>query len=158
VAELTRDALRNMGQYIAGADVLIDYQRESFVERVKDATGGKGADVIYDPVGGDIFDQSLKAIAWSGRLLVIGFASGRIPEVKANRILLKNISVVGLHWGAYAQHEPARIPETFDALFRLYDEGRIKPVIFKTYPLEELPAALAALGGRKTYGKVVVEP
>jgi len=78
--------------------------------------------------------------------------------VKANRILLKNISVVGLHWGAYAQHEPARIPETFDALFRLYEEGRIKPVIFKTYPLEELPAALAALGGRKTYGKVVVEP
>jgi NADPH2:quinone reductase len=142
----------------AGADVLIDYQRESFVERVKDATGGKGADVIYDPVGGDIFDQSLKAIAWSGRLLVIGFASGRIPEVKANRILLKNISVVGLHWGAYAQHEPARIPETFDALFRLYEEGKIKPVIFKTYPLEELPAALAALGGRKTYGKVVVEP
>jgi NADPH2:quinone reductase len=142
----------------AGADVLIDYQREDFVERVKEATGGKGADVIYDSVGGDIFDQSLKCIAWSGRLLVIGFAGGRIPEVKANRILLKNISVVGLHWGAYALHEPARVPETMAALFRLYEEGKIKPVIFGTYPLEEIPAALAALGGRKTWGKVIVAP
>jgi NADPH2:quinone reductase len=142
----------------AGADVRIDYQREDVVERVKQATAGKGADVIYDSVGGDIFDQSLKAIAWSGRLLVIGFAGGRIPEVKANRILLKNISIVGLHWGAYAQHEPARIPETFDALFRLYDERKIAPVIFKTYPLEEVSAALAALAGRKTWGKVIVTP
>jgi len=142
----------------AGAEVLIDYQREDFVERVKEATGGKGADVIYDSVGGDIFDHSLKCIAWNGRLLVIGFAGGRIPEVKANRILLKNISVVGLHWGAYAQHEPARISETFEALFRLYEEGKIKPVIFKAFPLEQLPTALAALGGRKTYGKVIVAP
>ena len=142
----------------AGADVLVDYQAEDFVERVKEATGGKGADVIYDSVGGDVFEKSLKCIAWSGRLLVIGFAGGRIPEVKANRILLKNIAVVGLHWGAYAQHEPARIAETFEALFRLYEEGRIRPVIFRAYPLEELPAALAALGGRKTYGKVVVTP
>jgi NADPH2:quinone reductase len=142
----------------AGADVLIDYRKEDFALRVKEATGGKGADVIYDSVGGDVFDQSMKCIAWSGRLLVIGFAGGRIPEVKANRILLKNISVVGLHWGAYAQHEPERIGETFDALFRLYEEGKIKPVIFKKYALEELPEALAALGGRKTYGKVVVAP
>ena len=89
---------------------------------------------------------------------MIGFAGGRIPEVKANRILLKNISVVGLHWGAYAQHEPARVPETMDALFRLYDEGKIKPVIFKTYPLEKIADALAALGGRKTWGKVIVAP
>lgn len=142
----------------AGAEVLIDYQREDFAERVKEATGGHGADVIYDSVGGDVFDQSLKCIAWSGRLLVIGFAGGRIPEVKANRILLKNISVMGLHWGAYAKYEPERIPETMNALFRLYDEGKIRPVIFKTYPLEEIAAALVALGGRKTYGKVVIAP
>ncbi len=142
----------------AGAEVLIDYQREDFVQRVKEATNGKGADVIYDSVGGDIFDQSLKCIAWSGRLLVIGFAGGRIPEVKANRILLKNISVMGLHWGAYAQHEPARIPETMNALFQLYDEGKIRPVIFKTFPLEEIASALTALGGRKTWGKVIVAP
>ncbi|CAG1010109.1 alcohol dehydrogenase [Myxococcaceae bacterium] len=142
----------------AGADVLIDYGREDFVARVKEATGGHGADVIYDSVGGDVFDQSMKCIAWSGRLLVIGFAGGRIPEVKANRILLKNISVVGLHWGAYAQHEPERIPETFAALFRLYDEASVRPVIFGSHPLEALPDALAALGGRKTYGKVIVTP
>lgn len=142
----------------AGADVALDYRDPGWVDAVKDATGGHGADVIYDSVGGTITDQSLKCIAWSGRLLVIGFASGPIPEIKANRILLKNIAVVGLHWGAYAQHEPERIPETFDALFRLYEEGKIKPVIFRTYPLGELPAALEALGSRQTYGKVIVTP
>jgi len=142
----------------AGADVCLDYRDPAWVEGVKQATGGKGADVIYDSVGGSVTDQSLKCIAWNGRLLIIGFASGPIPEIKANRILLKNISVVGLHWGAYAIHEPKRIPETFDALFRLYDEGKIKPVIYATYPLEEAHAALEALGSRQTYGKVIVTP
>lgn len=142
----------------AGADVGIDYSEEDFVLRVKEHTGGRGADVIYDSVGGDIFDRSLKCIAWNGRLLVIGFASGKIPSVAANRILLKNVSVVGLHWGAYAKHEPARVPETFDALFRLYADGKIRPVIYRRYPLEEASAALAALGSRKTHGKVVLCP
>ena len=107
-----------------GADVAIDYRADDWVERVKEATGGHGADVIYDSVGGDVTDASLKCIAWNGRLLVIGFASGRIPEVKLNRVLLKNISLVGLHWGAHAMHEPARIDETFRALFALYANGR----------------------------------
>ncbi|MGH7822939.1 MAG: NADPH:quinone oxidoreductase family protein [Candidatus Binatia bacterium] len=142
----------------AGADEVIDYRGEDWVERVRALTGGRGADVIYDSVGGDVFDGSMKCIAWNGRLLVIGFAGGRIPEVKANRILLKNISVVGLHWGAHAMNEPERIPEAFAALFRLYDEGKVKPVIFRTYALDELAAALEALGGRKTYGKVIVTP
>ncbi len=142
----------------AGADELIDYRAESWVDRVREVTGGRGADVIYDSVGGDVFDGSLKCIAWSGRLLVIGFASGRIPEVKANRILLKNISVIGLHWGAYAVNEPQRIQETFAALFALYDQGAIRPVIFKTFPLEQLPSALEALGSRQSYGKIVVAP
>jgi len=142
----------------AGADEAIDYREENWVERVKELTGGRGADVIYDSVGGDIFDQSLKCIAWSGRLLVIGFAGGRISEVKVNRVLLKNIAIVGLHWGAYAFNEPERIPETFDALFKLYERGAVKPVIFKSYALEEVPTALAALGARQTYGKVVVAP
>jgi NADPH2:quinone reductase len=141
-----------------GADETIDYAKEDFVARVMELTGGKGADVIYDSVGGDTFDKSLKCIAWNGRLLVIGFASGRIPEVKANRILLKNISIVGLHWGAHVQHEPARIPETFRALFDLYRAGRIRPVIFQTYPLEQVAVALEALGSRKTWGKVIVAP
>jgi len=142
----------------AGADVLIDYRQDDWVEAVKEATGGRGADVIYDSVGGDTTDGSLKCIAWNGRLLVIGFASGRIPEVKLNRVLLKNIAVVGLHWGAHAVHEPARVGETFHALFRLYEAGKIRPVVFARHPLAELPAALDALGSRKSYGKIVVTP
>jgi NADPH2:quinone reductase len=142
----------------AGADVGIDYAAEDFVERVKQATDGRGADVIYDSVGGDVFERSLKCIAWNGRLLVIGFASGQIPSVAANRILLKNIAVVGLHWGAYASHEPARIAETFAALFRLYEEKKLHPIVYRSYPLEQAPAALEALGSRKTHGKVVLAP
>jgi NADPH2:quinone reductase len=141
-----------------GADEAIDYNEQDFVERVLELTGGKGADVIYDSVGGDVFDRSLKCIAWAGRLLVIGFASGRIPEVKANRILLKNIAVTGLHWGAHVVKDPAKIPLTFSALFELYEQGRIEPVIFKRYSLEELPEALEALASRRSYGKLVVAP
>lgn len=141
-----------------GADVLIDYREEDFVDKVKEATGGRGADVIYDSVGGDVFDRSTKCIAWNGRLLVIGFASGRIPEIRANRILLKNISIVGLHWGAHAQHEPEKMDATFRALLELYAQGTIPPVVFKTWPLEELATALGELGARRTYGKVCVAP
>jgi NADPH2:quinone reductase len=143
----------------AGADVAFDYRTPDWAEKVKEVTGGKGADVIYDSVGGDVTDLSLKCIAWNGRLLVIGFASGRIPEVKLNRVLLKNISIVGLHWGAHQMYEPERVPETFAALFELYRQGKIEPAIFpRRYALEELPAALAALGSRGTWGKVVVSP
>lgn len=142
----------------AGADVGVDYNAEDFVERVKEITAGKGADVIYDSVGGDVFDKSMKCIAWNGRLLVIGFAGGRIPSVAANRILLKNVAVTGLHWGAYARNEPQRIPETFAALFRLYEEKKIRPVVYPAYPLERAADALAALGSRKTHGKVVLTP
>jgi len=141
-----------------GADDCIDYSEEDFVPRVMDLTGGKGADVIYDSVGGDVFDRSLKCIAWNGRLLVIGFASGRIPEVKANRILLKNIAITGLHWGAHAAKDPEKISQTFDALFELYAAGKIQPEIYKTYGLDEVAVALRDLASRKTYGKVIVAP
>jgi NADPH2:quinone reductase len=140
----------------SGADDTIDYREEDFTARVLELTDGKGADVIYDSVGGDTFEKSLKCIAWNGRLLVIGFASGTIPSVKANRILLKNIAVTGLNWGGYALKEPQKLERTMYALLELYAAGKIRPVIYKTYPLEELPAALAALGGRRSYGKVVV--
>jgi NADPH2:quinone reductase len=142
----------------AGADEVIDYREEDFVVRVKELTEGRGADVIYDPVGGDVFDKSLKCIAWNGRLLVIGFASGRIPEVKANRILLKNIAIIGLHWGAHVTNDPGLIGPTFEALFALYAQGKIEPVIFKRYSLDEVPTALEALASRKTYGKLVITP
>jgi NADPH2:quinone reductase len=142
----------------AGAEVWIDYRREDFAARVKEATGGAGADVIYDSVGGDVFEQSLKCIAWNGRLVVIGFASGAIPKVAANRILLKNIEVTGLHWGAWAQHQPESIPGVFDALFDLYRAGEIRPVVFRVYPLAEAARALVDLASRRTFGKVVLVP
>lgn len=141
-----------------GADAVIDYREEDFVDRVMSLTSGKGADVIYDSVGGDTTDRSLKCIAWNGRLLIIGFASGDIPEIKANRIMLKNISVTGLHWTAYATKEPDRIPIVFDALFELYLDGKIRPVIYQRFPLDQVPDALEALGGRKTHGKVIITP
>jgi NADPH2:quinone reductase len=142
----------------AGADVAIDYTQEDWVARVLEETGGRGADVIYDSVGGDVFDKSLKCIAWNGRLLVIGFAGGDIPSVKVNRILLKNIAVVGLHWGAYSKFEPERIPETYRALFDLYAKGEISPLIYREYALSEVSAALAALGSRQSWGKVISVP
>ena len=142
----------------AGADLAIDYSSGDWVEAVKQATGGRGADVIYDPVGGEIFEGSMKCIAWNGRLLVIGFAGGTIPEVKTNRILLKNIAIVGLHWGAYATNEPERVPEVFAGLAKLYETGHVRPLIFGTYSLDAVPNALEALGSRGSYGKVIIAP
>jgi NADPH2:quinone reductase len=141
-----------------GAHSAIDYRSEDFVERVLEQTDGRGADVIYDSVGGDITDKSLKCIAWNGRLVIIGFAGGEIPAIKANRILLKNIAVTGLHWGAHAEKDPQRVIDCFQALFRLHARGQIAPVIYRRYKLEELPTALAALANRETYGKVIIEP
>ena len=142
----------------SGADVLIDYVTEDWVERVKTVTGGEGADVIYDPVGGDVFDGSTKCIGFEGRILTIGFAGGRIPTLAINRVLLKNFSVVGVHWGYYQRRGSPLVREWMDALLKLYGEGRIRPVIYRTYPLREAAAALAALSSRESYGKVVLVP
>lgn len=142
----------------AGADVLIDYQKSDFVSRVMEETQGRGADVIYDSVGGDVTDRSLKCIAWNGRLLVIGFASGKIPELKLNRVLLKNISIVGLHWSAYPEREPERIDDCFDGLFEMAARGDIEPLVSARYPLEEAGRALEMLASRKTVGKIVLVP
>src|SRR5262245_36898715 len=142
----------------SGADVLIDYVTEDWIERVKTTTGGEGADVIYDPVGGDVFDGSTKCIAFEGRILTIGFAGGRIPTLAINRVLLKNFSVVGFHLGHYQRRGSPLVQEWMDALLKLYGEGRIRPVIYRTYPLREAAAALAALASRKSYGKVVLVP
>jgi NADPH:quinone reductase len=142
----------------AGADVLVDYGTEDWIERVKAVTGGEGADVIYDPVGGDVFDGSTKCIAFEGRLLTIGFAGGRIPTLAINRVLLKNISVVGVHWGYYQRRGSPLVGEWMDAILKLYDEGRIRPVIYRAYALREAAAALHALAARESYGKVVLVP
>jgi NADPH2:quinone reductase len=139
-----------------GADYALNYQEANWVEQVKEITGGHGADVIYDPVGGDVFDLSTRCIAAEGRLLVIGFAGGRIPSVAANRILLKNMSVVGCYWGGYLEHHPEFLAESQAELFALYDAGHIKPVVSQAYPLADAAAALRALAERKTYGKLVL--
>jgi NADPH2:quinone reductase len=142
----------------AGADILIDYGTEDWIERVKAVTGGEGADVIYDPVGGDVFDGSTKCIAFEGRLLTIGFAGGRIPSLAINRVLLKNFSVVGVHWGYYQRRGSPLVGEWMDAILKFYDAGRIRPVIFRAYPLRDAAAALHALASREAYGKVVLTP
>ena len=142
----------------SGADVLVDYRTEDWVERVKRVTDGHGADVIYDPVGGDVFDGSSKCIAFEGRLLVVGFAGGRIPSIAANRILLKNMSVVGVHWGMYQTLGSPLVDQWMSALLTMHGKGQIWPVIYKTYPLADAAKALAAIAARESYGKVVLIP
>ena len=141
-----------------GAELAIDYLTEDFVAAVKDATGGRGADVIYDSVGGDTFDKSRKCIAFEGRLVVVGFAGGRIADAPTNHALVKNYSIVGLHWGLYRQLEPSLIPRIHDELMGLHARGAIDPLVFAELPLEDAPDALARLGGRGTWGKVVLRP
>jgi NADPH2:quinone reductase len=141
-----------------GADFVVNYREGDWVSRVKELTDGRGADVIYDPVGGDTFDASTKCIAFEGRILIVGFASGRIPTAAMNRVLLKNFSLVGIHWGLYFDEDPEVLHESQVALSRLYAEGKIKPVVSETFPLKDAKSALAALGSRKTTGKIVLVP
>lgn len=139
-----------------GADQALSYADASWVDEVKRLTNKHGADCIYDPVGGDIFDLSSKCIASGGRLLVIGFAGGRIPSIAANRILLKNLSVVGCYWGGHLETHPEYLKATQAELFKMYEAGLIKPIVSQRYPLNEAVQALRDLAGRKTYGKVVL--
>jgi len=140
----------------SGADELIDYSDGELKEKVKALTGGAGADVIYDPVGGDLFQQCLRCINWYGRLLVIGFAGGEIPKVPANLILLKSCSVVGVFYGAWSAREPAEAASNFQEILGFYERGLIKPMVGREYPLTEYAAALRCLMNREAIGKVVV--
>jgi NADPH:quinone reductase len=140
-----------------GADIVIDYLKEDFVEVVKKETNGKGANVIFDPVGGNIFDRSRKCIAFDGRILVIGFAGGEIPTIPANHVLIKNYSIVGVHWGLFNRLTPDKVVDEHEELMSLYEQGKIKPLIYKEYAFEEVPEALDLLATRKTWGKVVVK-
>jgi NADPH2:quinone reductase len=139
-----------------GAEHVLNYSDDQWVTQVQKLTGGQGADVIYDPVGGDVFDLSTKCIAPAGRLLVIGFASGRIPSIAANRILLKNMSVVGVFWGNHTKAHPKYLSETQEALERLWNEGKIHPEVSYTRPLAELPQAMRELAERRVIGKAVL--
>lgn len=141
-----------------GAEISIDYEEENFVDAVKEATEGRGADVIFDPVGGDVFNLSRKCVAFEGRIVVVGFTSGGIADAPTNHALVKNYSVLGLHWGLYNKIMPDLVAGTHETLVELYQEGKINPLIFKTVPFEEMPEALELLGNRQTYGKLVTRP
>jgi NADPH2:quinone reductase len=141
-----------------GAHEVIDYRAEDIAARVKEITGGHGADVIWDPVGGDVFDASRRCIAFEGRLVVVGFTSGRIPELPAGHVLVKNYSVVGLHWGLYRSKDPAVVQDAHAALSRLYADGKIRPLVSERVPMAGAPQALTRLATRATVGKVVVLP
>jgi NADPH2:quinone reductase len=139
-----------------GADVAIDYRAVDLVDALREATDGIGADVIYDPVGGDVFDASRRCLAFEGRLVIVGFASGRIPDAPANHALVKNYSLLGLHWGLYRTNAPDLVAEAHRELVAMAVDGRITPEIMATRPLEEVPAALALLADRGATGKVVI--
>ena len=147
----------------AGADATLVYPRGPFdrdgqkalSEQFKSAVGPKGADVIYDPVGGDYAEPALRSIAWEGRYLVVGFPAG-IPKLPLNLTLLKSCDVCGVFWGAFAARDPAANAAHVETLFRLWDEGKIAPVVSATYPLERGGDAIAALASRSVIGKVVV--
>ncbi|MFL2753784.1 MAG: NADPH:quinone oxidoreductase family protein [Gammaproteobacteria bacterium] len=140
-----------------GADEVINYSDGELKEKVKALTEGLGADVIYDPIGGDIFMQCMRCINWKGRVLVIGFASGPIPEVPTNLALLKGCSIVGVFWGRFTGAEPEENSQNFDELFALHAEGKLKPQITKSYSLDDAAEAIASLENRKATGKVVIE-
>jgi NADPH2:quinone reductase len=139
-----------------GADHAIDYRREDIRERVKALTDGRGADVVFDPVGGDVFDASLRCVAPGARLLVIGFAAGRIPQIPANILLVKNLTVHGIHYGAYRKAEPGRLPAQFDQLFGLVETGKLTPQVSLSLPLAEAREAVELLTSRRATGKVVL--
>ena len=139
-----------------GADHAINYKTQDFAEEVKKLTGGRGANVIYDPVGGDVYDRSTKCIAFEGRIVIVGFTSGRIAQAATNHVMVKNYSVVGLHWGLYNTRAPELIPAASRALLDLYEAGKIKPHISARVPLAEAPGALATVAGGKSTGKVIL--
>jgi NADPH:quinone reductase len=141
-----------------GADELINYSTGSLKEQVKKLTGGKGADVIYDPVGGELFDQCLSCINWNGRILVVGFAGGSIPNLAINRVLLKGCAVVGVFWGQFVMKEPQVNMANFHQLFQWYTEGRLKPPVSRTYPLAQAAQAMQDLLARKATGKLILTP
>lgn len=140
----------------AGADLRINYSEENLKDKVKELTGGKGADVIYDPVGGDFSEQAFRAIAWDGRFLVIGFASGPIPAIPLNLMLLKGASLVGVFWGSWAARFPMESRKNFDELIEMIDGGKFSPLVTEVYALDDYKAAFASISERRAKGKVIL--
>ena len=140
----------------AGADIVLGY--DNLKDDLKKATEGKGVDVAFDPVGGDSFDALARSMAWGGRLLVIGFASGTIPKLPVNLTLVKGFSVVGVFWGAFTQRAPKAYADNMGELLAWYANGKVKPVIEGVYPLADAPAILKRVLGRGATGKLVLKP
>lgn len=141
-----------------GADLVINYRKQDFIKAVNEYTNGKGANVIFDPVGGDTFDGSRKCIAFEGRIIVIGFAGGRIADAPTNHVLIKNYSIVGVHFGYFRKLYPQDVVKAHRELIELYKENKINPLIYNEYPFEEVPSALRELANRETWGKLIVKP
>lgn len=139
-----------------GADVVVDRHEQDFVEVVKQVTGGRGADIVYDPVGGETYQRSTKCIAFEGRILVIGFAGGEIQSAALNHALIKNYSIVGLHWGLYNQRDPELVRRCHDELTRLADAGAVSPIVSERIALDDVPAGLQRLADGVTTGRVVM--
>ena len=139
-----------------GADQTINYTTEDLKSRIKELTDGKGANVIYDPVGGDYSEPALRAMAWRGRYLVIGFAAGAIPKIPLNLALLKGCAITGVFWGRFTQEEPQNNLANSLQIMKWFKAGKIKPHIHKMYPLEEASKALEEMMGRRVKGKVIV--
>jgi NADPH2:quinone reductase len=141
-----------------GADELLNYSEGDFKAKLKEMTGGKGADVIYDPVGGDFSETAFRSIAWNGRHLVIGFAAGDIPKIPLNLALLKGGSLVGVFWGAWTMRDPKGHAQNMQELFDLFDAGKINPRVAGSFSLEDYLTAFKELSGRRAMGKVILTP
>ncbi len=153
-AASSEDKLRLCKQY--GADETIDYSKEILKERIKELTEGRGADVIYDPVGGEYSESAIRGMAWEGRYLVVGFAAGDIPKIPLNLPLLKGCDLVGVFWGSFAMKTPKKNMQNTIQLMQWYSEGKLKPHIHNIYPLKGAPKALEEMMQRKVKGKVVI--
>ena len=141
-----------------GADLVIDYEIEDLYQKVSEATDGRGVDVVYDPVGGDYFDIARRLVAFEGRLLVVGFASGRIPNAPMNHALVKNYSIVGVHMAAYREKLPHLVSECYEELHKYLLEGTYKAIVTDTIEFDALPIALEQLANRSTTGRIVFTP
>lgn len=142
----------------AGADQVIDHQTQDVRAAILDAAGGQGANVVFDPVGGDAFKTALKVVAFEGRIVVVGFAGGDVPQIPANHLLVKNADVLGFFWGTYKTRDLAALKASLTTLFRWWEAGQVKPHIGQTYPLDQAGAALQCLLDRKAMGKIVLMP
>jgi NADPH2:quinone reductase len=139
-----------------GADASFDYSTTDWLEAVKREAGKRGVDVVIDPAGGSITGESVRCLAWNGRLVVVGFAGGAIASIATNRLLLRNASDAGVYWGAYAKNDPDRLHSVLDAVFGMWRKGTIKPVVSAVLPIQDAPAAIKMISARQTHGKVVL--